>query len=90
MGEIWGVKVSTSPPSPSISLRQISEIFRPRAGLVPGYNARDFGKSAGNVAGDIFTFELAPGPAGALNTGGVLKNSPFSTNKLQRGHVWAP
>ena len=50
------------PPFPSISLRQISEIFRPRAGLVPGYNPRDFGKSAGNVAGDIFTFELAPGP----------------------------
>ena len=61
-GEIRGVKVSTSPPYPSISLRQISEIFRPRAGLEPGYNARDFGKSAGNAAGDIFTFILAPGP----------------------------
>jgi len=60
-GEIRGVKVSNSPPSPSNSLRQISEIFRPLAGLVPGYNVRDFGKSAGNVAGDIFTFELAPG-----------------------------
>ena len=61
-GEIRGVKVSTSPPPPSNSLRQISEIFRLRAGLVPGYNARDFGKSAGNAAGDIFTFELTPGP----------------------------
>jgi len=61
-GEIWGVKFSTFPPSPSISLRQISEIFRPLAGLDPGYNPRDFGKSAGNAAGDIFTFELAPGP----------------------------
>jgi len=60
--EIWGVKVSTSPPHPSISLRQISEIFRPQAVLVPGYNPRDFGKSAGNAAGDIFTFELPPGP----------------------------
>ena len=49
------------PPSPSISLRQISEIFRQRAGLEPGYNDRDFGKSAGNTAGDIFTFELGPG-----------------------------
>ena len=62
MGEIWGVKFSNSPPSPSNSLRQISECRRPGAGLVPGYNARDFGTSAGNVAGDIFTFELAPGP----------------------------
>ena len=61
-GEIWGVKVSTSPPPPSISLRQISEIFRPEAGLVLGYNPRDFGMSAGNAAGDIFTFELGPGP----------------------------
>ena len=61
-GEIWGVKNSTSPPSPSNSLRQISEIFRTRAGLEPGYNVRDFGKCAGNVAGDIFTFELTPGP----------------------------
>ena len=51
------------PPSPSISLRQISEIFRQRAGLVRGYNPRDFGKSAGNAAGDIFTFILAPGPS---------------------------
>ena len=62
-GEIWGVKISTSPPPPSNSLRQISAIFRPLAGLVPGYNPRDFGKSAGNAAGDIFTFELAPGPS---------------------------
>jgi len=61
-GEIRGVKLSISPPSPSNSLRQISEIFRPRAGLVPGYDSRDFGKSAGNAAGDIFTFILAPGP----------------------------
>ena len=61
-GEIWGVKLSTSPPSPSNSLRQISEIFRARAGLVPGYDPRDFGKSAGNAAGDISTFELGPGP----------------------------
>ena len=65
-GEIWGVKVSTSPPPPSISLRQISEIFRPQAGLVPGYDPRDFGKSAGNAAGDIFTFILAPGPSGYI------------------------
>ena len=61
-GEIWGVNFSTSPPPPSISPRQISEIFRPRAGLVPGYDPQDFGKSAGNVAGDIFDFILAPGP----------------------------
>ena len=60
-GEIWGVKVSTSPPS-SISLRQISEIFRPQAGRIPGYNPRDIGNPAGNVAGDIFSFILAPGP----------------------------
>ena len=61
-GEIWGVKVSNFSPSPSNSLRQISEIFRPLAGLETGYNARDFGKSAGNAAGDIVDFELAPGP----------------------------
>ena len=61
-GEIWGVKVSTSPPSPSNSLRQISGCRRSGAGLVPGYNPRDFGKSAGNVAGDIFTFIWSPGP----------------------------
>ena len=61
-GEIRGVKLSTSPPSPSNSIRQISEILRPRAGLETGYNPRDFGKSAGNAAGDIFTFILAPGP----------------------------
>ena len=62
MGEIWGVKFSNSPPSPSNSLRQISQIFRPQAGLDPGYNPSDLGKSAGNAAGDIFTFILAPGP----------------------------
>ena len=61
-GEIWGVKVSNSPPSPSNSLRQISECRRPGAWLVPGYNARDFGTSAGNVAADISDFILAPGP----------------------------
>ena len=61
-GKIRGVKLSTSPPPPSISLRQISEIFRPRAGLVPGYNPRDFGNFAGNVAGDIFTFIWSPAP----------------------------
>ena len=60
-GEIRGLKFSTSPPPPANSLRQISEIFRPRAELVPGYNPRDFGKSARNAAGDIFTFILAPG-----------------------------
>ena len=54
------------PPSPSNSLRQISEIFRPQAGLVPGYNRRDFGKSAGNAAADIFTFILAPGSRGYI------------------------
>jgi len=61
-GEIWGVKVSNSPHSPSNSLRQISGCRRSGAGLVPGYNPRDFGTSAGNVAGDIFDFILAPGP----------------------------
>ena len=61
-GEIWGVKVSTSPPPPSNSLRQKFQCVRLGAGLVPGYNPRDFGKSAGNVAGDIFDFILAPGP----------------------------
>jgi len=50
------------PPPPSISLRQISEFFRLRARLVPGYSPRDFGNSAGNVAGDIVDFILAPGP----------------------------
>ena len=65
-GRYGGVKVSTSPPSPSNSLRQISEIFRPRSGLVPGYNLRDIGNFAGNAAGDIFTFILAPGPSGYI------------------------
>ena len=57
-----GGQIFKFPPSPSISLRQISGCRRSGAGLVPGYNPRDFGKSAGNAAGDIFTFELAPGP----------------------------
>ena len=61
-GEIWGVKFSTFPPPPSNSSRQRSEFFRPRAGLDPGYNPRDFGKCACEAAGDIFTFILAPGP----------------------------
>ena len=50
------------PPPSSISLRQRSEFFRLCVRIYPGYNPRDFGKSAGNVAGDIFDFILAPGP----------------------------
>ena len=33
----------------------------PTSRAPPRYNPRDFGKYAGNAAGDIFTFELAPG-----------------------------
>jgi len=73
MGEIWGVKVSTSPLPPSISLRQISECRRPGAGLVPGYNPRDFGKSAGNVDLPHLPPEC-PGP-----TTGDITAVPFPT-----------
>ena len=61
-GGDMGGQISTFPPPPSNSPRQRSEFFRPRAGLDPGYNTRDFGKSAGNAAGDIVDFILAPGP----------------------------
>ena len=83
-GEIWGVKISTSPPPPSNSLRQISEIFRLRAGLVPGYNPRDFGKSAGNVAGDIFTFILAPGPSVATQWCKMFEESKIVSTEYRR------
>ena len=77
-GEIWGVKFSTSPPFPSNSLRQISEIFRLRAGLVPRYNPRDFGKPACEAAGDIFTFILTPGPKGYIRAQTYKSESIYS------------
>ena len=88
MGEIWGVKFSTSPPSPSISPNQILEFFRPRAGLVPCYNPWDFGKFAYNAAGDIFDFILAPGPMVCI-VAKTYKTESFILLDTPPHHTWA-